>query len=486
MAENVLLQFLERYGPAAGEDGPVRFATEVFGVELDPWQEETLQAYGRGEPRIAIKACHGPGKTFLAAVMSWHQLICRFPQHVVATAPSSSQLEDALVKEILILHTKLPEPLQELFEIKKNRIELRAAPDESFFSARTARPEKPEALQGVHCDGGYVLLIGDEASGIDNAIFESAAGSMSGHNTSTLLLSNATKGSGFFFDCFHRNADMWWRRTVSAWDSSRVTDEFVEYIRRQYGEDSAAFRVRVMGEFPLADADTVIPLDYVLSAFERDVEIPLDIATVWGLDVARFGDDDNALVERSNLHADVLETWRGKDLMQTVGRVKARWDETPLHLRPRWILVDDIGLGGGVVDRLRELKLPVRGINVSESTSTKEEFVRLRDELWFATREWLGKRNVKLVKCEGGCARDCDHEKLAMELTAPTFEFTSAGKKKVQAKSDLKKKGYRSPNIADALNLTFAGMAAGIIHGNRGAYGGVGWDEPLRRPVPVV
>jgi len=461
----------------------------VFGVTLDLWQEGVLRAYGRGAPRIAIKACHGPGKTFIAAVMIWHMLLCRFPQHTVATAPSRSQLEDALVKEVMILHGKLPEALQGLYEVRKNRIELIGAPDESFFSARTARAEKPEALQGIHCEGGYVLLIGDESSGIDNSIFESAAGSMSGENTTTLLLSNPVRGSGFFYDCFNRNRDMWRTVTVSASDSPRVTDEFVRYIARQFGEDSSAYRVRVLGEFPRVDDDTVVPLDFVETARARDLEVPEDQAEVWGLDVARFGNDSNVLLRRNNLAVlPDIDVWGGRDLMQTTGRVKRKYDETPPHLRPRLILVDVIGMGGGVVDRMREMNLPVRGINVSETAAmSPEKYMRLRDELWFMGREWLERKTVRLPTCEGGCARECPHERLAAELVTPTFTYTSSGKIQVESKADMKKRGFRSPDVADAFMLTFAGNAAGMIYGSRGgnAYGS-NWNEPIRRKLAVV
>ena len=164
---NALEQFALRFGPKAGAEGPALMVREVFGAEPDPWQEEVLRAYGSGKRRISIRACHGPGKTCVAAWIFWNQILTRFPQKTVATAPSRGQLEDALVSEILMWYSKLPQPLQDLVECKKNRIELRAAPDESFFSARTARVENPEALQGVH--SVHVLLIADEASGVDGA-----------------------------------------------------------------------------------------------------------------------------------------------------------------------------------------------------------------------------------------------------------------------------------------------------------------------------
>src|SRR5690606_900934 len=116
---NAFLEFVERYGPPAGEIGPVRFVREVWGAEPDTWQEKGLRAYGRGERRISIRSCHGPGKTTLLAWLVNYQLCTRFPQKTAATAPTTSQLEDALVAEVLAWHRKLPAALQALFTLKK-------------------------------------------------------------------------------------------------------------------------------------------------------------------------------------------------------------------------------------------------------------------------------------------------------------------------------------------------------------------------------
>lgn len=483
---NAYLEFLERYGPPAGEDGPVLMATEVFGVTLDDWQIRTLRAYGRGERGISIRACHGPGKTFIAAVMVWHQLITRYPQKTVVTAPSRAQLEDALVAEVMSLYKKLPPLLQDLYETKQNRIELKAAPDDSFFSARTARAETPEALQGVHSE--HVLLIADEASGVPEKIFEAADGSMSGHNATTVLLSNPTRSSGFFFDTHHKLKHEWFTMHVGFMDSSRVSKTWAASKAAHWGEDSNAYRIRVLGEFPTADDDTIIPFELVESARKRDIVLREGLNRVWGLDVARFGDDANALVIRDGMsvHPEI-EEWGGVDLMKTAGRVKAKWDALPVHERPEWILVDVIGLGAGVVDRLRELNLPVRGVNVSETASAEEKYRNLRTELWFKAREWLETRDHKLPTCEGGCGRDCLHEKLASELTVPRYDYTSGGKVAAEAKSEMKKRGHKSPNVAEAFILTFAAEPAGLIHGTRDSRGWrTPWNEPIKRNRVMV
>jgi hypothetical protein len=205
--------------------------------------------------------------------------------------------------------------------------------------------------------------------------------------------------------------------------------------------------VRVLGEFPTADDQTVIPLELVMSAIGRDVS-SLNYYPVWGVDVARFGDDRTALAKRqANRLLEPIRYWSGTDLMVTAGRIKAEYDETPYDMRPREILIDAIGLGAGVYDRCKEVGLPVRAINVGEAAATRENCMRLRDELWFKGREWFQDRTCSLPQDEA----------LIAELTAPTYSFSSTGKMVVESKADMKKRGLRSPDLADAFLLTFAG-----------------------------
>lgn len=485
MSQNVFRELLERYGPPAGEEGPVLMVKELLGVEeIDKWQYDGLRAYGRGERRISIRACHGPGKTALASWCLIHALLTRFPQKAVATAPSRGQLEDALVSEVKKWMGRLNPAILDLFNIKSTEIELKAAPAESFFTARTARAENPEALQGVHSD--HVLLIADEASGVPEAIFEAAAGSMSGENATTILLSNPVRSSGFFYDTHHKLKDMWFTIHISQKDSSRVTDDFANDIARRYGENSNAYRIRVLGEFPKADDDTIIPFELIESAAKRDIVVPEDMGELWGLDVARFGDDDSVLLRRNKIAVlPQIDVWHALNLMELCGRVKSAYDDALPNRKPSEILVDVIGMGSGVVDRLQEMGLPVRGINVSEHSAVRDKYRNLRTELWFSAREWLEKLNVTLPSCERGCARDCVHERLRTELATPRYRFTSNGRIWAEPKEDMKKRGYPSPNIADAMVLTFASEPASMIHGSSGGWG-TSWNEPVHRDVAVV
>lgn len=486
-ARRTLEEFLERYGPAAGGDGPLLFVREVLGVErVEPWQEEALKAFGRGEKRMSVRSGNGVGKTAFASWCILYMLLFRYPQNTVATAPSKQQLEDALVVRVLEWFGRLPEPIRELYEVKKNRIELRSNPASSWFSARTAREETPEALKGVHSD--HVLLVVDEASGVAEAIFTAGKGAMSSVHAQTMLLSNPHRTSGYFYRSHNQNKKNWYTIHVKPGESSRVDPAFRQGILDDgYDEQSDEYRVMWLGEFPKSDLNTLIPAEFVTSARTRDVTVPAGLKEVWGLDVARFGDDANALVRRTRISVSpLIEQWAGKDLMETAGRVKAKWDELPPHLRPEEILVDEIGLGAGVVDRLIELKLPVRGINVSEASSTSDKYRNLRTELWFKARDWLGSKNHKLPRCDGGCSSDCLHERLAEELLVPRYGYTSTGKMLVEPKDSIKKRGYKSPNVADAMMLTFASEPTTLFHGGGASAWASNWNDPVSRDLTHV
>ena len=445
-------------------DDPVLFVKEVLGAEPLPYQAEFLEAISSGERKISIRSGHGTGKSTSASwAMLWY-LLMRFPNKVVVTAPTSGQLFDALFAELKRWIGELPKPIQDLLTVKSDRVELAAAPSEMFISARTSRAETPEALAGVHSDN--VLLVVDEASGVPEKVFEAAAGSMSGHNATTILLSNPTRSTGTFYESQTRMAGSWWTQRWSCVDSPLVSDEFVDEMRERYGEESNAFRIRVLGEFPLADDDTIVPFHLVDAAMNRDIEVDEDRRPVWAVDPARFGSDRTAFCKRVGSVITEIKSWRGLDLMQTVGRVMAEYEALAPSARPSEILVDSIGVGSGVVDRLRELGAPVRGVNVAESPSMGETYNNLRTELWFKTKAWLEDRSCKLPQ---------DDELLA-DLTGIRYSFTSSGKMAAESKDQMRRRGLRSPDLADAVCLTMASDAAMALSGPM-----TSWRGELRR-----
>ena len=466
MNKNPYIDFITKY-----RSNPVLFVKDVLQVHPDEWQAEFLSHIAGGERKISVRSGHGTGKSTAASwAMVWY-LTTRFPCKIVVTAPTSSQLFDALFAELKSWIRNLPPYVGELFEVTSDRVVLKAAPSEAFISARTARAETPEALAGVHSQN--VLLVCDEASGIDEKVFEAASGSMSGHSATTVLLGNPTRSSGLFYDTHHRVKADWKTMHVSCLKSPRVSDEFVREMEVKYGAESNQFRVRVLGEFPLKEDNTVIPADTVQSAQKRDIESDPDTVPIWGLDVARFGADSSVLAISHGNAITELISWKGLSLMELTGRVVDRYNGLIPRQRPTEILVDSIGLGAGVVDRLQELDLPVRGINVGEASSMSGTYLNLRAELWFKLKDWLAAKDCKLPVDSA----------LFSELVSPRYQFTSSGKMKIESKDEMRKRGLPSPDKADAICLTLASDAATATFGSKHS---VQWKKPLKRAVKGV
>jgi hypothetical protein len=297
---------------------------------------------------------------------------------------------------------------------------------------------------------------------------------MSGHNAVTLLLGNPVRSSGFFYDTHNRLADDWVTMKVACADSPQVSQEYIEEMKARYGEESNAYRIRVLGEFPRSDDDTVIPMELLEMASNRDVEASQHARMVWGLDVARFGSDKSALCKRQgNAVTEPIRTWKNLDLMQLTGAVVAEWEVLMPSSRPAEILVDSIGLGAGVVDRLRELGLPARGINVSESPAMGQTYRNLKAELWHKAKAWLEARDCRMPK----------DEQLIAELATVRYSFTSSGKIQIEGKDEIRKRGLPSPDRADAFCLTFASDA---VVGMYGSSMSGKWSQPLRRNLPRI
>nr|BAR34515.1 terminase large subunit [uncultured Mediterranean phage uvMED] len=448
---------------------PVLFVESMLDCKPEAWQKEVLESL-LSDDKIAIKSGHGTGKTALLSWIILWWLCTKIPTKIACTANSAHQLNDVLWSEISKWHRNLPDGFKNLFEFKSDKINLVGVKD-SFAVARTARREQPEALQGFHSPN--MLFIADEASGIDNIIFEVAEGSLSTKGAKVILTGNPTRSSGYFYDCFHTMKHRWKTFTVSCHDSQYVNPSFIADMAKKYGEDSNVFRIRVLGEFPESNDDAIIPLHLISEATTRDIDPSTD-DVIWGLDVARHGNDRTALAKRQgNTLLEKIKTWKNKDLMETVGIVVSEYEALPYSKRPTEILIDSIGLGAGVADRLQEMNLncQITAVNVAELPSMQDKYMRLRDELWFLVREWFESRDVKII----------DDEELIAELTTPSFSFMSNGKIKVESKEQMKKKGHNSPDLADALCLTFASR-----HGFAKSNKNYKWNRPIERNLSWI
>jgi len=422
---------------------PEMFVRHVIGAEPQKWQTDALRAIASND-KVAIKSGHGVGKTaFLSWLVLWW-LLTRYPTKIVATANTAHQLNDILWTEVDKWARKMPEGFRSQLEFTKDKISLSGSSD-SFCAFRVSRRENPESLQGFHSDN--MLIVVDEASGVPDVVFQVGEGAMSTPNAKTVLTGNPTRATGFFYDAFHSNREHFKCMTVSCKDADTVDPKFVDEMVAKYGPDSNITKVRVHGEFPTQSDDVLLPLHLVEDATKRDIESSPTTPVVWGLDVARFGGDRSALCKRQGqVVLEPCKTWQGKDLMELAGIILTEYEATTYTLRPTSIFIDAIGVGGGLADRLAELGLPAVSISVSESPSLKDKFTRLRDELFWNAREWFEARDCKIP----------NDETLISEVTSVRYKYQSTGKLKIESKDEMKRRGQRSPDVADAFILTFS------------------------------
>lgn len=451
---------------------PWLFATGVMGIlpagvpnpegldQLEAWQDDFLRPESfftdpagnpTDNPRHSIRSGHGTGKGFTIAILALWFVSTHYDAKSVLTANSQDQLRDNNWPEIKKLYHKLPDDLKAQIQIDEERLYLKGCPEMSFVVRRTASKSNPEALQGIHAK--HVLYLADEASGISEIVFEVAQGSLSTPGAIAVLFSNPTRATGFFFDTHNKLREKWKCRRLNSEDVPRARGH-IEDIIKAYGKESNRYRVRVLGEFPTKDDDTVIPLELIEAAVGRQITRS-DCWPVWGLDVARFGDDRTVLTKREGKRVlEVPITWKNLNSVQVAGKIIHEYNTTPNDMKPREVCIDVIGYGSGVVDILDQVGSPLRGritaVNVAESAAVDPANHRLRDELWWKGREWFEKRDCSIPK---GC------EELINELAAPTYDFTDSGKRLVARKRDMKKDLGWSPDMADSFLLS---LAAGV------------------------
>ena len=432
------------------KQNPAQFVSEVLGVSsIENWQLKQLQDLVKFDHH-SIRSGHGVGKS---ALLSWAILwytATHFPCKVPCTAPTKHQIEDVLWGELALWRRKMKQGLADLFEVTSERMYLRMAPDECYAVARTARADNPDALQGFHSEN--IMFVIDEASGVPDEIFQPLEGALSTPGAKSIMAANPTRTRGYFYDSHHRNRAQFNTVRVSCEDSTRVSPAYIKKMADQYGTESNVYRVRVLGEFPLEAADILIPLSAAESACDRKVDMSEHLRPIWALDVARYGECLNALCKRrGNAMLEPINTWGNVSTMVTVGNLYREYEDTPPEDRPYEIIVDVIGVGGGVVDRAYELGLPVRGVNVGEAPPRDQigRFQNLRAWLWWQMREWFMSQGVYIPKEQS--------DYLISELTDVHYTLTSTGKIVIEGKKDMIERGVPSPDRADSLMLTFAG-----------------------------
>ena len=460
-------------------DDPERYARDRLG-QRPTWQQRKIyEAIADHGAKVTVRSGHGIGKSGAAAgAILWFLETRDFPK-VPCTAPTAHQLKDVLWAEIAkwirnadaLSRARGDSPLfglGNLFSVTNDRVYDPSAKGEWFAVARTSGRDNPDALQGFHAteitisddgqsvdesaDGGHIMFVIDEASGVYNDVFEVAEGALSSSGARLLMLGNPTRSIGYFADSHRRNRGEFTALHFRTSDSPLADPEYRERLVRKWGEGSNIVRVRADGEFPKQDDDALISFESCLACVERapygercEVRI--------GVDPARFGDDRTVLIAR-----------RGRDILEVLIRPKQDTMVTvgdAINLRKKHqakgIWVGATGFQG-IVDRLAEQGENV--IEVVEGASApaigeEPEDMQpklVRDFIWYEGMKWIRDEAPSFGAIDRDIADD-----LAVELSSVRYSFDSSGRMKVEGKDEIKKPKRlgRSPDIADAVLVTF-------------------------------
>jgi len=427
-------------------------------VGPESWQIEILKAIRDGlltanqAIQLATTSGHGIGKSALVAwITLWAISTCPDTRGVV-TANTENQLRTKTWVELAKWYRLFI--ARDLFEFSATRLCSRDPEHADTWRIDMVpwSERNVEAFAGLHNKGRRILVVFDEASAIPDNIWETTEGALTDEDTEILwiVFGNPTRNTGRFRECFPggRHATVWKSFKVDSREVSFTNKKQIEQWASTYGDDSDFFRVRVKGEFPRVGAMEFISRAMAEEAALRELEASPFDALVMGVDVARFGDDETVIVFRRGRDGKSIPALRLSkvDTMTVAGKVA----ELATQHQVDAIFVDGGGVGGGVIDRLRQLRFNVLevqfgakpdGVNL-EDPSTR--CANKRAEIWCAMRDWL----------RGGCIPDDRH--LIEQLSGVLYGFNADQAIQLERKEDMKKRGMASPDWADALAVTFA------------------------------
>lgn len=437
---------------------PKAFVREVFATVPDAWQDDVLEMFPHS-PRLAMKACKGPGKTTVLAWIAWNFLLTRPNPKIAATSISADNLADGLWTEMAKWQARSP-LLKSAFTWTKTRIFANESPEQWWMSARTwpksgDSTAQADTLAGLHAD--YLLFILDEAGGVPDGVMAAAdaglanAGALvdsGGQEAHIVMAGNPTHLSGPLYRACSTERSLW--RVVEITsdpdDPKRTPRVSVEWARQQiqkHGRDNPWVLVNVFGRFPPSSLNSLIGPDEVREAMTRQIPAlaPNLAAKVLGVDVAREGDDMSVIFPRQGRVATAPQTLRNVDSLIGAANVSRKWTAWEADA----CFIDSTGgFGSGWIDQLRVLQRTPVGVHFAGKAMDAQRYANKRAEMYFLTCEWIR---------DGGCLPNIPE--LVEELTAPTYSFHKDAFL-LEPKESIKARIGRSPDYADGLALTFA------------------------------
>jgi Ni2+-binding GTPase involved in maturation of urease and hydrogenase len=416
-------------GELSSSDGP------------DVWQAEILSLIGdkcltaQEAVQIAVRSGKGIGKTALISwIILWFISTRPNPQ-IIVTANTQSQLDTATWRELAVWHNLSIH--KHWFTWTATKFIYKECPETWYAAAIPWSIKKAQAFAGKHAQ--YTLMIFDEASEVDDKIWEKGDGAMTTSNSMFIAFGNPTMNTGRFSECFGKFRHRWITREIDS-RTARLTNKVqIQNWIDDYGEDSDYVRVNVKGQEPRCGTTTLISSELIQVAMNRKIHISqyMHAPVIIGVDVARFGKDKTSMYVRQGLATLYRKSYREIDTM-TCASIVAELIKT---YEADATFVDVIGIGAGVVDRLKQLGYSVIEVNSGKNALEKEKYFNLRAEMWLKTKYWLE---------SGGCLPN-DNE-LRDDLGMVTYGFDGGNRYQITKKEDLP----WSPDDAEALIHTFA------------------------------
>lgn len=422
---------------------PALFLEEVLGMELDEWQLELCGEFHEHD-RFAIASGHSSGKSALTAGLIQYFLAVHPDPQVIVTANTQQQLREKTWRELAKWHQK--SLVREWFQWTATQFALKECPETWFASAVPNTPHSSESFAGAH--EKYMLLIFDEASAIDQAIWEVSEGATAtpGGYRKWLVFGNPTRNDGAFFQCFHAMRHRWRCKQLDTRGCKYADQKQIAQWAEDYGEDSDFFRVRVLGQFPERAERQFIGNAMVQAAQERKLngESYVFSPVVMGVDVARFGGDQSVITLRQGLKVLRQEAFRGLRTTELASIVAQHLDTH--QPRVAACFIDEGSMGAGVIDRLVQLGKSVTGVNFGEKAGDGGKYSNKRVEMWGRMRDWLQHGQIP------------DDRELRDDLTGPEYGYDRKERLLLEKKEDMRRRGLSSPDKGDSLAITFAEM----------------------------
>jgi len=439
-------------------DDPVAFVYDCIkwpeGQRPAFYQDEIL-SYFPANPRVCVRGPHGLGKT---ALISWQVLWFALTRDgedwkIPTTASAWRQLSKYLWPEIHKWVRRLDWDKLERAPFKNKQelldLSLKLSTGEAFALAS----DNNSMIEGAHA--ANLLYVFDESKEIPFDTWDSAEGAFSTGDTYWLAYSTPGEPIGRFYEIHSRRAGYqdWKVRHVTLDEcikAGRISPQWVEDRKLQWGEQSAVFQNRVLGEFASSDTDGVIPLAWIERSNQRwlewnEGEKKEEFYGV-GCDIARSGDDKTVLAPRFENVISELRRYAKADTMETTGRIAGIMN----LYKNGFAMIDVIGIGAGVFDRLKESGVNAIAFNAAERTFLQDRsgelgFINCRAAGWWNLRELLQNDEISLPP----------DDKLTGDLTAPHWRVVSGGKIQIESKDDIKKRLGRSTDDGDAVVMAF-------------------------------